>query len=245
MDWDRKKLEIVVARYNEDLNWLNEFSPICSIYNKGCDDINVYPFEFLKLDNIGREGDTYLRHIIKKYPNFPEYTLFTQGNINDHVKSPLAFGQNIRDIMRGAKTDMEGYIGLSDVSVNNGWGEIVEFVCTAHADLPIRQWWDMFFDELPKNNRFTCNFSGIFIVSKERILYHSKEFYEELNKYLLETEPIGGYVLERLWTTIFDGETHGKYDDSKNKHSLIHNNLKKRIQQLHKSLNSILSLNAN
>ena len=60
------KIDLVVARYNEDVNWLKKVPKNINIilYNKGKDDIQ---FKFIKLDNIGRESHTYLYHIINNY----------------------------------------------------------------------------------------------------------------------------------------------------------------------------------
>jgi hypothetical protein len=230
MDKDKVKFQIVVSRFNEDLDWLDEFKPVCNIYNKGQDDINN--FNCITLSNIGREGDTYLKYIVANYPNFSNHTLFTQAKIDDHVKSILSFKQNIKDILTETKIETQGYIGLSTVSVKDGWNEIIGFDDNAHGLLPIRTWWNKFFAKQPDNNRFRCNYSGIFMASKEHILFHSKEFYEEMNKYLLETEPTGGYVLERLWTTIFDGKTPSKYD----KNMKCHIELKRRMDNLRETL---------
>jgi Protein of unknown function (DUF3431) len=203
-------LQIVVARYNENISWLDEFKDICKIYNKGNDFI---PYQCIQLENIGREGDTYLKHIILNYPKFPKYTLFTQGRINDHVKSELAFKTNIRDIIDGNRIP-NSYEGLSNVSVNNGWNDIRGYNDSAHSGLPIKAWWDKFFTDPPENDTFKCNYSGIFLVPNKSITFHSIEFYKELNNYLLETEPTGGYVLERLWTTIFGQTYKSSFDKS-------------------------------
>ena len=75
------KTEIVVARYNENLDWLKEIKKSkdlkITVYNKGKDDIDV---PFISLPNIGRESHTYLYHIINNYDNLADQTIFCQGN---------------------------------------------------------------------------------------------------------------------------------------------------------------------
>jgi hypothetical protein len=70
--------EIVIARYNENLDWIkllpNDIK--ITIYNKGKNDIE-YPF--IPLKNIGRESHTYLYHIIMNYNNLADTTIFCQG----------------------------------------------------------------------------------------------------------------------------------------------------------------------
>ena len=75
------KTEIVVARYNENLDWLKKIKKSkdikITIYNKGKDDINI---PFIRLPNIGRESHTYLYHIINNYNNLADQTIFCQGD---------------------------------------------------------------------------------------------------------------------------------------------------------------------
>jgi hypothetical protein len=73
------KIELVIARYNEDLSWLKKIpkSIKITVYNKGNDNID---FPFIKLPNIGRESHTYLYHIINNYDKLADKTIFTQGD---------------------------------------------------------------------------------------------------------------------------------------------------------------------
>jgi hypothetical protein len=75
------KTEIVVARYNENLDWLKKIKKSkdikITVYNKGKDDINI---PFIQLPNIGRESHTYLYHIINNYNNLADQTIFCQGD---------------------------------------------------------------------------------------------------------------------------------------------------------------------
>jgi hypothetical protein len=75
------KTEIVIARYNENLDWLKKIKKSkdikITVYNKGKDDINV---PFISLPNIGRESHTYLYHIINNYHNLADQTVFCQGD---------------------------------------------------------------------------------------------------------------------------------------------------------------------
>jgi hypothetical protein len=79
------KTEIVVARYNENLDWLKKIKKSkdikITVYNKGKDDINV---PFIPLPNIGRESHTYLYHIINNYDNLADQTIFCQGDTIFH-----------------------------------------------------------------------------------------------------------------------------------------------------------------
>ena len=88
-------VELVIARYNEDLSWLNKVkNKKITIYNKG----ESIKEKYIKLDNIGRESHTYLYHIINNYDNLSDITIFSQGDpffhspkFIDLIKDPLLF----------------------------------------------------------------------------------------------------------------------------------------------------------
>ena len=69
-------LDIVIAKYKEDVSWSNQFKTSrVIIYDKSGEDNG-----FVNLPNFGRESHTYLTHIINNYDNLPDYTCFLQGN---------------------------------------------------------------------------------------------------------------------------------------------------------------------
>ena len=86
-----KNFQIVVAHYN-NLNFFDVLSTInidntTIIYNKSNENIENYSktlslnnILFKPLKNIGREGETYLHHIISNYDELSEYTLFIQDD---------------------------------------------------------------------------------------------------------------------------------------------------------------------
>lgn len=87
----------IVARYNEDLKWVETIPGDVLIYNKG----ENYEFDYPRVDipNIGREAETFLRAIIEYYDQLKKYEriVFLQGNPYDHC---LDFSENLynRDI---------------------------------------------------------------------------------------------------------------------------------------------------
>lgn len=207
-----QKIEVVVARHREDLTWLSEIKDLCAVYNKAPEHpLDDFP-EAIPLENIGREADTYLKHIVRKYPYFPDYVVFTQANIVDHVNDVASFVHRIRDINNGQVTDVQDYEGLNQCRVQGGWGTFRDFQDNTHGGLPLREWWFKMYQEPPNNNEIRCNYCGIFLASKKNILYHSLEFYQELEKMCSEQHVLGPYVLERFWTTIFDGQTPSLLD---------------------------------
>lgn len=85
------KKRLVVAHYNENLDWLEPYKNICDImiYNKNNSLKNFDEFEKLSngynLLNIGREAHTYLWHIVHHYHELADIEIFVQGRIEDHI----------------------------------------------------------------------------------------------------------------------------------------------------------------
>lgn len=83
-------MKMVVARFNEDLSWINLIDPyinVC-IYNKGAPiDVEMFSsknVEIYQLENVGRESESYLRYIYKNSFRDDGYTIFTQGDPFEH-----------------------------------------------------------------------------------------------------------------------------------------------------------------
>lgn len=98
---------VVVARFDEDISWLNELHWDYLIYNKG----EYIDKEYKSIPNIGREGETYLRYIIEFYNKFPDYISFVQGD-------PFPHCSNIINKINNTPLDNQ-IINLSDWIVND------------------------------------------------------------------------------------------------------------------------------
>ena len=80
MEQIKNKYSMIIARYNENIDWLIPFKDICTIYNKGSNIVdNNNNFNIINLNNYGRESHTYLYHIINNYDTLTEYNIFFQG----------------------------------------------------------------------------------------------------------------------------------------------------------------------
>lgn len=73
---------IVIARYNESVEWCNEFKNVI-VYNKG-EKLKNIKHNVIELKNVGREGHTYYKHIYDNYENLSDYTIFLQGKPFNH-----------------------------------------------------------------------------------------------------------------------------------------------------------------
>ena len=85
---EARTVEIVVARYGEDVSWLGTLLSKhdawlqAHVYNKGGDRpvTNCPRCEVVSLDNVGLEAHTYLHHIVTHYDILADKIVFTQGS---------------------------------------------------------------------------------------------------------------------------------------------------------------------
>ena len=190
---------LVVARYNDDLEWLNDFQDKnLYVYNKGNDTVN----NSVKLPNIGREAHTYLTHIINNYDNLDDVTIFTQGN-PDHASNISEF--NLQDNFTGYKTFVEYYGNFEDgeiISRKNQPGMHWMSFSTRSQVTPSVIYKFLYNQNLPNCWVAVC---AIFAVDKQSILKHSKEKYQELYSLFQRSDSTWmAYVLEYSWTLMFN-----------------------------------------
>jgi hypothetical protein len=80
---EEKRL-FIIARYNENIEWVENLEGDINIYNKGKD----FPFPYPRVDvpNIGRESETFVRGIVENYEILNNYDsmVFLQGQPFDH-----------------------------------------------------------------------------------------------------------------------------------------------------------------
>lgn len=94
---------IVIARYQEDLEWITEIPQDFEIflYNKG--DAIVDPAVIARANhiidrpNVGRESETYLHHMLTHRRTDRDFTVFAQGDPFEHSPDFLRLLQNWRD----------------------------------------------------------------------------------------------------------------------------------------------------
>ena len=202
--------KFIVAHYNEDLEWVKKEAENLYIYHKGDEQkprFDCYNWE--KLPNVGREGHTYLYHIIKNYNNLADINIFLQGNISDHKD---LCPPNIEDY----------YLILNNSKVS--------FYCKSIGIMPrlkhvyhigvfkerldkgnLAKAKDNFYTFFEKNlgykmPKYLCvSYGACFSIKKELILKHSIDFYKKLLYDLSQhPDPEEGHYLERLWVSIFN-----------------------------------------
>ena len=188
-------MQIIVARYNEDMDWTKQF-PNVLIYNKGTKFNNEY--NEIQLNNVGREGHTYFKHIYDNYENLEDYIIFLQGNPFDHSPDLI---QNINKYMNkynNNSLDLEfEYLSKKIIDCNL-------IGCRWFIELPLRDIYEKIFNERKEYMDFRFGVGAQFIVSKNTILKRPKSFYLNIIEILeKDVDPIEGHAIERFHSIIF------------------------------------------
>ena len=202
---ETSKFQIVVARYNENLDWLLPYSDISIIYNKGNKNISK-AYNVINLPNYGRESHTYLYHIINNYDNLADKTIFFQGRIDDHKTL------QIKDYFDN--NDFTGKINTPDMAILKEpvkhfgkWkDEKTSGAMRSCNYIPLDWITNIIGIEMDiKQKKFNTVWCAIFSISKELILKKPKIFYENILRYVdYHPNPEEGHLLERAWYSIFN-----------------------------------------
>jgi hypothetical protein len=205
-------LTIIIAHYNafeyNDFIQLVEnnlkLNLSCIVYNKSpklieCNPLNA---KVISLPNVGREGETYLNHIICNYENLNQYTLFIQDDTNEHIINNEQF---IKEIDYVIENNIQ--FKLMGTSWRKGMEVCIRQIVNGMNDL----WTFPSVDCIQKTckrldislpNVYYTETCAFFICNKDIILARPKEFYIKLREWLLEDER-NGFALEHMWKIIF------------------------------------------
>ena len=173
------------------------------VYNKSGYEITLKNNSIQKhLNNIGREGETYLNHIINNYNNLSEYTIFIQDDTNNHIGDYNKFINFCNNIIN-KKQQFALYPASWRVDGNVTRRTITNGTCVLHT-LPSKDSIKICCEKhginLPK--QYTTETCAFFICHKNSILNYEKNFYIKLREWLL-SENRNGFVLEHIWKLIF------------------------------------------
>jgi len=191
-------IHLVIAHYQEDLLWLDALLKSNSnltytIYSKG--DSCMLPH--IKLENRGRESDTFLRYIIDNYNNLPDLVAFLQGKPHASLEGELATALSNYDNEKAYPLSQ----GVFPSCVNRcDW-----------VDMPLKE----FATRLFTNHSFDFNKQYLFLggaeylVRKEVLLRKSLEWWKHTLKLHDEYLNYPGWqtgspwMMERLWPLIW------------------------------------------
>jgi hypothetical protein len=164
--------------------------------------------EMIHLPNIGREGESYLYHIISKYDDLAKHTLFLQAHVHNSWELKRRIGH---------------YFVPNTGMLNLGFSE----ACDCNDCWDRFGWHDNVVSGLHQSvYNSTCSdillsYKGQFIVSAQRIRGSDPKIYSALQEALVDPDswahkepylrgrpdsmsaPRFGYTLERLWSILF------------------------------------------
>jgi hypothetical protein len=210
-------IQIVVARYNESLNWLkeepfNKYPVLC--YNSG-PNTNFYKppsMRVVEIEDVGKEPYVYLYHIIHNYNGLADITIFLPGStdsihkigkarqqiyeIEKHKKTVFIASkyENVRDNLYDFKLD--SYCSTSPENSK----ENSECAMNPASVRPFGAWYDQFFKGVTVQH---VNYMGILGVQREHIVQTPKQKYELLLEELQDPNDEVAHYFERSWAAIF------------------------------------------
>lgn len=221
---------IVIARYNEDIEWSNKYLSNVLIINKG-DKIEGIKNQIF-YPNVGREGHSYYKYIVDNYDNLDDYIIFLQGNPLDHSPDII----NILDtFMENYNKDKENFMNIiintninytlincgynyNNISIedvkNSNFIYISQYINNTSIRTEEKLWenckniantYELVFNKKIEDDlKFIYGAGAQFLVSREAILKHHKSYYEKLYKILeYANNPIEGHYIERFHKYIF------------------------------------------
>jgi len=223
-------IHILITRFKEqDITqiiepFLNINNVIIYIYNKGKDIPKGIPennnnIKIINIPNLGWDSYAYLKHVIENYDNLPNYI------VNLHASAPylehkrILFLQ-IKDKVLNIKNESVQYYGgdLSSTPLNfklDNWQATLTDNKSFTDDFktskiyPLNNWLKSKINEIPSssivdNTNLICNYFGMFIVNKSKILKYSKAFYSDILEEISVWQSEVNHYLERSWYTFYN-----------------------------------------
>ena len=204
------KIEVVVAAYNENLNWVEQITHPIYVYHKGKNPSINAAF----LPNIGRESHTYIHHVVAHYHQLADITIFCQGNPFDHCPQFLEIA-NLDSL-----DAMNDYNRHYNRQIDPDFCPLSKVVWDTTAQENIENKWDYMY-RLPQAlivlelcfprhqaiQKFTGVWGAMFAISKQRIHKFPKQTYQKLLDFHQEYWSMP-WAMENVWMHLFHKKYH-------------------------------------
>lgn len=201
--------KIIVARYNENIEWLKNEMENVVVFNKGeplCIDNEII------VENKGRESETYIRYIIDHYDNLPDILVFTQARISDHFPgADINYLIELKD-QALLHSKSQNFFVHTDVGTNRyfdkEWNisEYGYYLTDNYLHNKHISFYDWFVEHINSTypNPICVYGAAVFSVKKENVLRNPIEYYKKLiNLVNHHSNPIEAHFFERSWYYIF------------------------------------------
>ncbi|MCE9615729.1 MAG: DUF3431 domain-containing protein [Lentisphaerae bacterium] len=191
-------LELVVARYREDLAWVPRVPAGVRVttYDKGGGASGA-----VALPNVGREAHTYLQHLVTRYDSLAATTVFCQGRPFDHVP----------DLQRRLTRLADGTDRVPDfrwlgfvIDWDDPQGQRLFRTWSKNDDqraLDMDGFWRALWP-LPVPARFVFYLGAHFAVASDAVRAQPKSFYERALA-VSQSHPDAAHCFERCWDRVF------------------------------------------
>lgn len=188
--------EIVVAKYNENLFWLEEIKTFLPEWNITIYDKSERPLpNSIPRPNVGRESETYVYHIAKNYDTLADITFFTQGypHTSEYITPRIL--QQV-DML----TENIVFHTLNEPKLNATCNETGGPCDT----VPLTEYTKEFLPNINIKLPYKFSTGACFFVNKQAVRLNSRQFYINLhNSHYDPVWPRVPWTLERLWYYIF------------------------------------------
>ncbi|OAG12500.1 uncharacterized protein CC84DRAFT_1254749, partial [Paraphaeosphaeria sporulosa] len=171
--------------------------------------------DVITLPNIGREGETYLNHILNRWDSLARQTIFLQAGIHN----PREFYKHVRNYYSSSQT---GFLNLgwsgtvcncADCGDRLFWTDTTHVLAQLHAQ--------MYNGSTSVCESVLLSYKGQFVVSAARIRGISRDVYNTLWQAFIDenswahqqpylegrpdsmSAPDFGYTMERMWNLLF------------------------------------------
>jgi len=212
-------VNIIIARYNEDISWTNKIKHKVTIYNKGnkLDGNNI-----IELPNVGREGETFLRHIVNNYENLDDVTVFLQGNPFEHLTILVGWRANLTE---DEKDKVCNKIN-NEINANTEFTPFYQVrynVPNGTNNVNTTEYCRKYYGE--NYSMFTVVPGAQYIVPKNNILARPLEFWKRLQIAMFNND-LDGYAQEQLWWLAYNNNMdYNVLTHDYEKDKLLSNNL--------------------
>lgn len=196
-------MKYIVSRYNQDISWLSDYTSDYVIFDRS----EVPLSDTIVVPNMGSDIYDKLSFIIENYDSLPEIAVYTKANLFKYISveefNKLKDNKEFTPLLTQNHKVYDPVCYYKDgmyYEINNRW--FLQAHPTITPTVADELYWllgltDPYIPFAPGSN---------YILPKENILQHSKEFYEKLRSYLEWTiYPGEAQIIERglytLWNT--------------------------------------------